>query len=166
MIDVNQKQSIFDDPELTTPKHDAIMFWLDENIECVIADVVNELSVTHEYFKDSIIDQIEIEKKVWEHPIQSLSRGGNYLIGFVDLYVHISIVCRDGSARGTRRFTLNIYFEVKPKIQSLGEVIRQIRKYESNVGTSSSIFVVVCPDNKFEQKLREQGIGFVKAEIV
>jgi len=51
-------------------------------------------------------------------------------------------------------------FEVKPSIKSLGEVIRQVRMYQKY--EREGRYFIVCPDARFQEKLREQGIGFVK----
>lgn len=52
-----------------------------------------------------------------------------------------------------------VCFEVKTRIDSLGEVIRQIRMYQAHVGAP---FYVVCPDDRFRAALNEQKIGFIK----
>jgi hypothetical protein len=51
------------------------------------------------------------------------------------------------------------WFEVKTTIPSLGELIRQIRLYQSYV---NGTWFVVCGDNKFESQLKNQGIGFIQ----
>lgn len=53
----------------------------------------------------------------------------------------------------------DVSFEVKSHIKSAGEVIRQIRLYQEHSGDH---FVVVSPDTRFTDILREQGIGFVE----
>lgn len=64
-----------------------------------------------------------------------------------------------------------LFFEVKPSIRSLGEIIRQIRMYQSSQGasglngrkeTETPDWWVVSPDDRFESALKSQGIGFLK----
>jgi len=59
------------------------------------------------------------------------------------------------------RVSFNV--EVKPSIRSIGELIRQIRRYES---VCKAPFVVVSPDDRFANILRSQGIGFIKAPYI
>ncbi len=108
--------------------------------------------------------------KVWEKPIVSESARTSYTIGFVDMVVKYAkpkhfmnynnesqsadfSVVQSGSC-GT------VYFEVKPSIPSLGEVIRQIRMYQTYTG--ADLWFIVSPDDRFAEQLRGQGIGFVK----
>ena len=76
----------------------------------------------------------------WEKPVMD----GSYIIGFVDLAVNGYL-----------------YFEVKPSIPSLGELIRQIQMYRAYSKTGEKYFVV-SPDDRFRKMLESQDIGFVK----
>jgi hypothetical protein len=151
--------------------------WTQDEIDNLIFhandDRVNLLSIPSQKPK------IEIKEKTWEHLITG-ERG--YTVGFADMLVKIKVPFLsypNEGIRGTRYYdpssniknveaevhfsTEYIVFEVKPKILSLGEVIRQIRKYQAHLpGT----YVVVCPDDKFAGRLAEQGIKFVKCDLV
>lgn len=50
-------------------------------------------------------------------------------------------------------------FEAKPRIPSLGELLRQIKTYESY---EKSIFIIVSPDDKYKKYIEEQGYYFLK----
>lgn len=52
-----------------------------------------------------------------------------------------------------------INFEVKTKIPSLGELFRQIRMYQEY---TSDPFVIVSPDDRYQQQIEAQGLKFVK----
>lgn len=52
-----------------------------------------------------------------------------------------------------------LFFEVKTIIPSLGELIRQIRLYQNYI---AGPWFVVCKDNRFEDQLGSQGIGFIQ----
>jgi hypothetical protein len=151
----------FDDPELKTPAHDALMVWIDEYI-CEILVEVLELG-----------EEPEIVKKEWERIIKN-KRG--FTVGVADLYVRIRvskpfklpksvIVIKEESV---------IFVEAKPKIPSLGELIRQIHFSETGdlapFVTRAEVgdpiwpkWLVVAPDDRFAKTLREQGILFHKS---
>lgn len=175
-----QERMGFRDDELSTPRHDEIMMWLDEN-------VLKTLSLEGPWkYKSGEVDSLrercgipipgdpperEINvKRIWERPVTSGSNG--FSIGFVDMEVigtefrldfsEMNGICRwDRNLTSTRIFSHMI--EVKPSIRSLGEVIRQVRFYE--VYCPGSKFYICCPDNRFEKHLAAQGIGFIRAEV-
>jgi hypothetical protein len=51
------------------------------------------------------------------------------------------------------------YFEVKPSIPSLGEVIRQVRMYQTY--TRGAKWCIVSPDARFKEQIEAQGIKFL-----
>jgi len=57
---------------------------------------------------------------------------------------------------------VRLNFEVKTEIKSLGELLRQIRMYQEY---TDGPFVVVCPDDKYQKQINQQGITFYKYEI-
>lgn len=59
--------------------------------------------------------------------------------------------------RRTDGETHYLYFEVKPSIPSLGELLRQIRSYGINQN-----FYVVSPDDRFREQIEAQRVGFIK----
>ena len=74
-----------------------------------------------------------------EHPITE----NKFIVGFVDLY-------KDGFA-----------IEVKSKIPSIGELIRQINFYRNYTGGR---WIVVSPDDRYADVLRAQDIQFYKCK--
>lgn len=133
-----QQRFGFQDSDLTTPQHDEMMLWLDENIDTVLSEFLK---------KPTTAKQV-----LWECPVRT---GGGYLIGFADMFV----LTDDGNF---------VCIEVKTKIPSLGELIRQINMYRErhnrigNVSASEAYFVIVAPDDRFAPLLEKQGIGYVK----
>lgn len=114
-------------------------------------------------------------EKRWEAPI--LNGRDHYVLrmgkieGYADMLVTVSqksAYCKDPEGievvkpSWSKASPNKILFEVKPTIESIGEVIRQIRRYECYV---SAYAVVVSPDDRFSKLLKEQGIGFVKATM-
>lgn len=117
-------------------------------------------------------------KKRWEQPIVSRE----YTVGFVDIYATYEMPCLsvkgiEPTGPGYSHFALKsdkslpewyihwtdkaVAFEIKTNIPSLGELIRQIRMYQTYL---SAKFVVVSPDDRFADPIESQGIGFYKYE--
>lgn len=148
----------FEDNDLKTATHDEIMLWIDRNAEQVAADVLTQHGIN---FLAS-----RVTNKVWEAPITSAT--GGRAIGFIDMYMQVEIdFDREG---GTSTTTYGLLVEAKSKIASLGEVIRQIRAYQTgrpaNVGyarTQNYLCAIVCPDDRFAAVLNSQKIAFIKS---
>jgi hypothetical protein len=133
----------FQDPDLHTPAHDAIMMWLEENAEAVI----RPHCVVVAGYKDG--DAINIET-TWEKPVGY--RGG---VRYVDMMIKATIT---GSY-----FPVILLCEVKPVIRSVGELIRQLRQYEPSRGNGTVRVAVVSPDDRFRAIIEKQGFIFIKA---
>lgn len=113
-------------------------------------------------------------KRVWEQPIMNKA----FMVGFADMYTYAKWTARNAYVRArydhspsrVEDFTFEIrdtwlddgfWFEVKPSIRSVGEVVRQIRMYQEF--TKRGNWFVVSPDDRFASILQAQGIGFLKA---
>lgn len=64
---------------------------------------------------------------------------------------------RYGDISGTNSHTL--YVEVKTKINSLGELFRQLRMYKEYINGD---FLIICPDDSEQKLIEEQGFKFLK----
>jgi hypothetical protein len=136
-----QEKFGFFDEALKTPAHDVLMFWIDEHIEEVLAEV---------FRADK---SLRVFSKTWEMPIKD-ERG--YLLGVADMAVQAFI--EDHIA---------VMIEAKPKIDSLGELIRQIRIYQfGGAFDRRPKWLVISPEERFAVKLREQGILFHKSPML
>lgn len=157
----------FKDPDLTSPKHDEMMLWLDKNVE---EKFCNKL-------KRKNRERILHIEKLWEQPI----RGYNgFILGYKDFELKCweDIIYKEfckiddipwrwekgdtpveGQYEATDTFEIQVIFEVKTTIPSLGELLRQINSYWSITGRA--LFFVVSPDMKYIDILNEQGIGFI-----
>lgn len=124
--------------------------------------------------------EAEVYQKQLEHPIKDR----NWIIGFVDLVFHTKVpVIKPSKSlydprkepsvytiRKTPIITCECVFEtfcveVKTKIPSVGELLRQINMYRSyplDTHTSKVQWVVACPDDTYREVLDEQGVGFIK----
>lgn len=176
----------FDDKDFKNPKHDDIMFWLDKKIR--------ELSTTKDLmdiccgpvfslepcvsfsssdeFKIKVIQRLSqnpsiyLDRLVWEFEL----RKDNWTVGFIDLLsVH-----RSSSFPPTwdsKEFVLISAFEIKTKIPTMGELVRQVRTYERALKFWASrefsyekhscgiLWTVIAPDIPYAAELKTQGIG-------
>ena len=116
-----------------------------------------------------------VERKVWELPISSDS-SGKFIVGFIDMYVACKVpylatnryydTAHDAGKNFIPKWIIdyrpmNLYFEVKTKISSVGETIRQIRTYQQY---AKGQFILVSPDETYKKTFEEQGITFLKCE--
>jgi hypothetical protein len=139
----------FVDSDLATDMHDKVMIWLDTNIVKVLKGIA----------KKTNIDEAKIDCK-WEYPIVKGSAQYKSIVGYIDMFVFIDILGKenaDGSVIYDKSYKLA--FEVKSKIGSIGEVIRQIRQYQTFIRPDS--FIIVSPDDRFKDLLESQGVLFV-----
>lgn len=163
----------FDDHELKTPQHDALMAWLTDNVERC-PRIVKWLDGIFD--KDALITNVAVKKREWERPI---TKAGTGFIGFIDLSVEFALnevvlsrsssrydycerICNLGNYelwKSALRKTANI--EVKPSIRSVGETIRQINVYRATLGYGEFVFVA-SPDVRFSPIFEAQGIGFIE----
>jgi hypothetical protein len=131
----------FADSDLKNPVHDDIIKWLDRNID----DILVTILAVHGHLSDVRVK--------WE-PLVRMTEDGGQFIGFADLVAYQTN--RDGF----------ILFEAKTKIDSLGELFRQLRLYQAGYvfgqRVSGMKFVVVSPDDSNAEIIREQGFGFLK----
>ncbi|SKC47464.1 hypothetical protein [Ohtaekwangia koreensis] len=127
--------------------------------------------------------KVSIISKVWELPVTTHSNNPNsnsskYTVGFLDMAIHFQIHHpyaggfadeRHGDKwlsdiKGKIEIDFQhqqsvVYVEAKTEIASLGELIRQIRHYKEYLPGS---YYVLCPDDKYQNTLKEQNIGFIK----
>lgn len=95
----------------------------------------------------------------------------SYTIGFCDMMVDLQRSCSNGyveciegrvqkvySGRDERQWWL----EIKPSIPSVGELMRQLRMYQSY--TRDGAWFVVSPDTRWRSQIEAQGFGFIEAE--
>lgn len=180
----------FQDPDLSSPKHDKLIIWLDQEMTTIVdrilkrptrkyystsysrysaipSDKLSKYDMTGiENYPDRNNERIQI-KKTWESPILN----GSYTIGFCDMHVEVTAVWEDKDIvfdyqdkiekAENFHFEQDLYFEVKPTIPSLGELIRQIRMYESY--TEGGQWFVVSPDTRFRTLIEKQNIKFIEA---
>lgn len=144
----------FADTDKKKADHDKIQTWVYENIGIVI----NETVMADNKLPYKII------KNEWEHPVVYTSGNYKLLVGFIDIFVRIGGTF---DAKGPYNFnhtTLNVFVEIKTEIPSLGELIRQMRAYQTYVDHFENYtkYMVVSPDDRHAKILNEQGFYFYK----
>jgi hypothetical protein len=159
----------FADPDLGSPEHDRLVTWLTEP-ETLLAilrrawpEVLGEKRsgarvIVGAARQDGSCGQDQ-GGEVWERVTQvalekPILRDGSYVVGFADAVATVGWGL-DGRALVQATF----YLEAKPRIQSVGALLRQINLYRQY--TPGSRWVVVCNDDQRRVLLQGQGIALV-----
>lgn len=130
-----------------------------------------------EFDKDQCSD-ITLEKPIEKE--SGYKNSYSSILGYADIYAksrkgHVCFTNSDDGLFGITsyltdydeadRTTLSdgkllAYVEVKPRIQSFGELLRQIRTYETVTGKGN--WYVACPDTRFKDDLEDEGVKFIQ----
>lgn len=150
-----------DDDQLKTPKHDRMCLWVDNHINEIIQDCLMKR------FKKNI--QL-IENKtllLWEEPIKNKN---GFVVGIPDFKFCFSVWNGKTYADGNKLyFEVGGIIEVKPKIRSVGETMRQLKLYKSyaeNITTNESSntklrhVMLVTETSGYKDLFEKQGIHF------
>ena len=126
---------------------------------------------------------INIELKNWEFPVTIGEEKYKRIIGFVDMLVGfyfptsaylqgiveeikygeiVKYRLEDTIGLNFHRKYRSVAFEVKTKIDSVGELIRQINYYRNVL--RDTIFVVISENDEYKDILNDQKIKFIKYE--
>ena len=175
-----QQRFGFMDQDLTTPKHDAIMAWLDRSMETSLEGWLGLEQAwpaeAQAFVQDHVIVEaqaeylrsvpaypvgtVRVDKKIWEAPVMTDRK---FIVGFLDLlvwYVCPYVTYGEPYLAVGRQHTC-AGFEVKTTIPSLGELFRQLSIYRAHFPGK---IVVVSPDTRHAKTIIEQGYGFVDSE--
>lgn len=181
-----QQRLGFMDNDLKSSKHDEIMLWLDNAVEnhfnplitfqkewkykeFYVMDKGEELrdSQREIFFKTLDLPEkpnLEVVRQIWEYPITT--GRDSYIVGFADMRVDyydssLTYYANEDRFQIYNKEKKSIFFEAKSEIHSLGELIRQIRMYQTY---TTGEWFVVSPDSKFDAALEKQNIYFLKYE--
>jgi len=152
------------DEEPLPRHHDDIAMWILANVGSYVQGRYDPtVQLAKVSMPDLIIGQPpEVKIKT---TLEYLVTGKNEtFIGFIDVLAEINYAYLD--LEYTPKWTERIdafCFEAKPCIPSLGELMRQIRKYQKYFTQNqfhSVTFVVVSPDTHYRNVIRSQGIEF------
>ena len=142
----------FSEKDKKNSKHDIIQKWTYDNIESILS---NTIMADNPY-------PFKVSTKKWEHQI--IFQNGNYkaIIGYIDLLVKVDGKFYFPRCKEYDFDTLNLFIEVKTQIPSVGELIRQMRAYQTYDSGYLNKYLVVAPDDSHQELLREQGFWFYK----
>lgn len=110
-----------DDRQLKTPKHDEMCLWVSKNIKKVIFPY---LLKKYSFWDANLLCECPFLLE-WEEPIKN----NGFVIGIPDF--RYKIIVDEGTERTGHRKILADFIEIKPTIDSLGEVMRQLKLYKS-----------------------------------
>jgi hypothetical protein len=134
----------FLDPDRVNSKHDEIQLWVYDNLPRVLSAF------------STAGNQVWVQTKKLEFPLLQVEKNFTNIVGFIDLvatgYVtHNNEVIKSYSAA----------LEIKTVIPCIGDLVRQINFYRRHQ-TTSFVWLVVSPDDRFRKILLEQDIYFFK----
>jgi hypothetical protein len=171
-----QQKFGFQDKDLTTEGHDEIMIWLNDHCQEILSKLYhwrdNAQDLARQMDPPAPIPDypgVQILSIEWEHAIKS----GTWLVGFIDMAVRYKLPFLYIDKKDSGEYVgLKVgwtdsslaFFEVKTSIPSLGELVRQIRMYQSYPGYSGERYFVVSPDNTWAEQLWALKIWFIYAQ--
>lgn len=145
------------DPDLLRPKHDEILLWLDENVEQIINQAVYP-GLTADQIEEYSSHTPELTK-TWQ---QAVKTAEDEIVGFIDMTVRYE---REGDPDDD--IIKVFFFDVRTEILSLGALLREINLYKEYLGFQRSwiyTYILVSPDERFVQILKDQEVDFLKFE--
>ena len=142
----------FADSDKKKPTHDKIQTWVYDNIETIIKETV----MSKNKFPYKII------KTKWEHEVVYSKGNFKTIVGFIDILVEIEGVFHYNPESEKQITNIKpVFIEVKTEIPVLGELIRQMRAYQTYQGMFTA-YLIVSPDDRHKKILNEQGFGLYK----
>ena len=143
----------FADSDKKMSEHDIIQAWVYKNIKTILDETIMSKNPK----------PYEITNVKWEHQIIYTNGYNNQtLIGFADLMVSYKCEFFNKHADSYQMEDGQIIIEIKTKIPDLGSVIRQMRTYQAYQKHYRTQYLVVSPDDRFTEILKEQGFWFYK----
>ena len=144
-----------EDKQLTTPEHDKLCMWVNDNRSKVLTSTKFGIKRYFELKEEGYEPEAKKVTLKWEEPIMN----GKFVVGIPDFYYYVSFKVnkRDKHVEYWGS-SIEGYIEVKPKIYSLGEVMRQVKLYKQ-YGKKNIVIVTSTPD--YKDIFEEQGIDYV-----
>jgi hypothetical protein len=142
----------FSETDKKNSKHDIIQIWTCDNIEKILSETI--MKNNPKPFK--------VLGTKWEHQIMHINGNFKMIVGYIDLLVRIRGEFLFSGSEEYEECTKDILIEVKTQIPSLGELIRQMRAYQTYQNNYITEYLVVANDDRHEKILKEQGFWFYK----
>lgn len=142
----NLEKMGFVDPDRKESKHDVLQLQILENPEKVVRSISN-----------IELNNLEIEYVKLEHPVISKTNysSAKFIVGYID--VLISFLYNNGENSYKKGGVLAI--EIKTKIESFGDTLRQINTYKQYCN-DKFFFVVASEDDRYKTQFESQNIRF------
>lgn len=153
----------FQDPDLHTPAHDAIMMWLEENActlihDLLVSGVQRNLGLKVRPLECATDWEVKYYgNRLWTGQYGNIPRMEYSSARFIDMVITSWADEKNIGDRGAS--CIRLACEIKPVIRSAGELIRQLRQYENYDWKVA----VVSPDDRFRAIIEKQGFIFIKA---
>jgi hypothetical protein len=133
-------------------------YWSDEKLNIEERKLEKEIEEDYKILEEKIKNEKrEITLiKTLEKPLLNITPTTKYTIGFLDLEVNATIETKKSKffyEEGKDSFYFN--FEIKPKIYSIGEVLRQIQYYKVY---TQGYFILVTKEIKIREIFESQDI--------
>lgn len=138
----------FVDEDRKSPDHQKIQEWTYNNAALVIDDLFAKGEWT-----------FQILSNEWEYEVYAHSYNSKSIVGFVDIAVKFE---KDNDKKEWDDERPRVFFEIKTKIPSFGDLLRQLKVYRTYLTYKKQVFVVICPDDSFADLIKEQGFFFYK----
>ena len=170
-----QERMGFNDPDIKSPIHDEMVIWLMKNSASVASYILGKARFSSDSLDSRCVSMAEsMDQTIYdpapivetEKPVMSRE----FIIGFIDLCLTSRFGCvrideKTGEIYwkfGYRGPRVNI--EVKPKIESFGETMRQINMYREY--DRDAKYAIFTPDHRFKEAFESQGIKVFKSTDV
>ncbi len=141
----------FSDKDKKSPDHDRIQTWVYNNIETIIAETIMKKTKA----------PYEIHGVEWEYPLVYQTPTYKTVVGFIDIYLNIHGEFYFTDTKKYELFAMPVFIEVKTSIPSLGELIRQMKTYQT-YHQNNARYMIIAPDETHKKILNDQGFWFYK----
>ena len=144
-----------EDPDLSSPLHDEIQMWAMKNKTALHSKLLS-MTTSPKTTNDVFIGMCMVEK-----PIKNrLANGrlGNSIVGYMDVVLGNADAME--CAANVRQFGPSFFIEIKSKITSFGEIMRELQFYSTHLCTTwvkKRHIVLLAPSIPFADMIREQG---------
>lgn len=141
----------FSEKDKKNSQHDVIQEWTYRNVESILKETVMKKN-PHPF---------TIEQVKWEHQVMHINGNFKMIVGYIDLQAVVDGQFYFPDTKEYENYKKPIFIEVKNQIPNLGELIRQMRAYQTYAGYWTE-YMIVSPDDRFKSILNEQGFWFHK----
>mgnify|MGYP001581934108 CR=1 FL=1 len=148
----------FHDPDLTTPEHDTLVLWAYQHWKELLKDIMATQKIP-----ENTIARKKLECAIYGY--------NGYILGFWDLVItfywnekRMSYDPMDGSeCNKSYENSSAFYFEIKPNVRSIGEMMREINFYrQARAYTDYSTYIIITKTKGLKELFKEQDILIIE----